>query len=173
MAFLLDTNIIIWLGYGNPELPTKVSELLLSGSAPIFISVVSGWEYEQKRKLRPDEFSLPFSEVILEIPHQPLDFEFAVYRYASSLPLIHRDPFDRMLIAQALAEPLRLVTHDALLEVIQELLGDDILVYGTLVFYKPPRDQGSRHICSADAQQRGRPPADFARRRCSARCPCR
>ena len=112
MAFLLDTNVIIWLGYGNPKLPIRVSELLLSGSAPIFISVVSGWEYEQKRKLRPDEFSLPFSEVILEIPHQPLDFEFAVYRYASSLPLIHRDPFDRMLIAQAIHHDLEFIASD-------------------------------------------------------------
>lgn len=112
MAFLLDTNIIIWLGYGNPKLPTKVSELLLSGSAPIFISVVSGWEYEQKRKLRPDEFSLSFSDVIAEIPHQPLDLEFEVYRYASSLPLIHRDPFDRMLIAQAIHHDLEFIASD-------------------------------------------------------------
>jgi PIN domain nuclease of toxin-antitoxin system len=112
LAFLLDTNIIIWLGYGIPKLPTKVAEMLLSGSEPNFISVVSGWEYEQKRKLRPDEFSLPFSDVILEIPHQPLDLEFEVSRYASSLPLIHRDPFDRMLIAQAIHHDLEFIASD-------------------------------------------------------------
>lgn len=113
MAFLLDTNIIIWLGSGDPKLPAKVMELLLSGSEPNFISVISGWEYEQKRKLRPKEFTLPFAEVIAEIPHQRLHLEFEIYRFAESLPLIHRDPFDRMLIAQAIHHDLEFIASDA------------------------------------------------------------
>ena len=112
MAFLLDTNIIIWLGYGDPKLPTKVLDLLLSGNEPNFISVVSGWEYEQKRKLRPQEFTLPFSDIISEIPHLPLDLGFDIYRYAESPPLIHRDPFDRMLIAQAIHHDLEFIASD-------------------------------------------------------------
>ena len=112
MAFLLDTNVIIWLGYGDPKLPTKVLDLLLSGNEPNFISVVSGWEYEQKRKLRPREFTLSFSDIISEIPHLPLDLKFDIYRYAESLPLIHRDPFDRMLIAQAIHHDLEFIASD-------------------------------------------------------------
>ncbi len=112
MAFLLDTNIIIWLGYGDPKLPAKVLDLLLSGSEPNFISVVSGWEYEQKRKLRPHEFTLAFSDIISKIPHQPLDLDFEIHHYVESLPLIHRDPFDRMLIAQAIYHDLEFIASD-------------------------------------------------------------
>ena len=49
----------------------------------------------------------------MEIPRQPLDLAFEIYRYAESLPLIHKDPFDRMLIAQAQVEGLTLLTADA------------------------------------------------------------
>lgn len=85
---------------------------LLVGSEPNFISVVSGWEYEQKRKKRPKEYPLPFADILSRIPHQPLNLEFDIYRYASTLPPIHKDPFDRMLIAQAIHHDLEFIASD-------------------------------------------------------------
>jgi PIN domain nuclease of toxin-antitoxin system len=112
LALLLDTNIILWLFEGDAHLSQRAKDRLLTGAEDNFISVVSGWEYEQKRKKRPNEYQLPFAEIITKIPHQPLDLEFEIYRYAESLPLIHKDPFDRMLIAQALHHDLEFIASD-------------------------------------------------------------
>ncbi|MBL0924140.1 MAG: type II toxin-antitoxin system VapC family toxin [Sphingomonadaceae bacterium] len=112
MAFLLDTNVIIWLFEGRAGLSQKVKDRLLTGDEIGFISVLSGWEYEDKRKKRPAEYRLPFAEIIAEVPHIPLNLEFDVYRYAERLPLIHRDPFDRMLVAQAIHHDLEFIASD-------------------------------------------------------------
>lgn len=85
---------------------------MLAGEAPVFISVASGWEYEHKRRLRPHDLPLSFIEICAEIPHQPLDLAFDVHRYAATLPMIHRDPFDRMLVAQAIHHDLTLIASD-------------------------------------------------------------
>jgi PIN domain nuclease of toxin-antitoxin system len=112
LAFLLDTNIIVWFGFEDRRLSQKVVDLLLSGKEPLYISVVSAWEYEQKRKLRPDQFCLPFTDIVGSIPHTQLDLQFAISSYANSLPMIHRDPFDRMLVAQAILHHLEFVASD-------------------------------------------------------------
>ena len=112
MALLLDTNIILWLFEDDNHLSQRAKDRLLTGDEHNFISVVSGWEYDQKRKKRPNEYQLPFAEIITEIPHQPLDLVFEIFRYAEILPLIHRDPFDRMLIAQAIHHDLEFIASD-------------------------------------------------------------
>lgn len=109
---LLDTNIIIWLVEAPQRLSERVRSRLLAGEELSFISVLSGWEYEQKRRKRPDEFVRPFSELLGTVPHERLDLTFPVHSYAESLPLIHRDPFDRMLIAQAIHHDLEFVASD-------------------------------------------------------------
>ena len=109
---MLDTNVIIWFRSGSPLLSKVARDTLLAGKDPIFVSVASGWEYEQKRRLRPHELTLTFIEVCAEIPHEPLDLAFDVHRFAATLPMIHRDPFDRMLIAQAIHHDLTLIASD-------------------------------------------------------------
>ena len=112
LALLLDTNVIIWFFEGRAGLSQRVKDRLLTGDEINFISVVSGWEYEQKRKKRPEEYIPSFSEIIADVPHVALDLEFDIYHYAESLPLIHRDPFDRMLIAQAIHHDLEFIASD-------------------------------------------------------------
>ena len=112
MPYLLDTNIVIWLFEGNPRLSAKAQDALLAGTEVNYISVVSGWEYEQKRKRRPGEYELPFAEILSTIPHETLDLKFDIHGYAESLPLIHKDPFDRMLIAQAIHHDLEFIASD-------------------------------------------------------------
>ena len=109
---MLDTNIVIWLFEGNPRLSAKAKEALLAGTETNYISVVSGWEYEQKRKRRPNDYEPSFVDIISSIPHETLDLEFEIHAFAESLPLIHRDPFDRMLIAQAIHHDLEFIASD-------------------------------------------------------------
>ena len=86
---------------------------MLAGENDLLISVVSAWEYEQKRRKSPDEFTMPFVEITKAICYTKLDFAFDVHKYAQSLPPIHKDPFDRMLIAQAIHHDLEFVASDA------------------------------------------------------------
>jgi PIN domain nuclease of toxin-antitoxin system len=112
VSLLLDTNVLIWLAHVPKRVPAVVHSELQFGKTDKYVSVVSAWEYGQKRKLKPLELPFSFESLIAHIPAVYLDFEFELYRYAESLPLIHRDPFDRMLIAQALHHDLTLVTSD-------------------------------------------------------------
>lgn len=113
MKLLLDTHVVIWLALERNHIGQPVIEALATAEAS-FISVASAWEYEIKRKKmhRTGEFELPFATLIDGIPAQPLALDFAIHPYASSLEAIHSDPFDRMLIAQALYHGLTLVTSD-------------------------------------------------------------
>ncbi len=77
----------------------------------VWISVVSGWEYGLKRSRYPHQLPEPFERMLMH-DYQPLDLTFGLHRYAEDLPAIHNDPFDRMLIAQALKNDLTLVTAD-------------------------------------------------------------
>lgn len=113
MKLLLDTHVVIWLALERQRIPAAVVDALASAET-ILISIASAWEYEIKRKRMQGagEFDLPFATLIDGIPADPLGLDFNVHPYASALPAIHADPFDRMLIAQALHHDLTLVTCD-------------------------------------------------------------
>jgi PIN domain nuclease of toxin-antitoxin system len=113
LAYLLDTNVLIWLFENSPLLTRRATQALRSGEEQLLISVVSAWEYGQKRLKRRDELPVPFDELVAGIPHTPLDFAYDLRGYAESLPPHHADPFDRMLIAQAIHHDLTLVASDA------------------------------------------------------------
>jgi PIN domain nuclease of toxin-antitoxin system len=112
VALLLDTNIIIWLSTNDRRLKTHVRERIESGESDLYISIISAWEHGQKRKLKPLELPRTFDDLVSRLPHIGLDLSFPVHTYAESLPLIHRDPFDRILIAQAIHHDLEFVTSD-------------------------------------------------------------
>lgn len=124
MSLLLDTNVLVWLYGDEGKLSRRVIERLEGSDDKLFVSVVSGWEYGQKRLRKPRELTIPFEELIGGIPHERLELAFEVHRYAETLPLIHRDPFDRMLIAQALHHGLTLVASD-----------DDMSKYDVPIFW--------------------------------------
>ncbi len=110
--FLLDTNVVIWLATQPDKVSDSVHAVLREQEAPSYVSVVSAWEYGQKRKVKPENLPFAFELLISKMPHEKLNLDFNVFPYAESLPLIHRDPFDRMLIAQAAYHGLTLVTAD-------------------------------------------------------------
>ncbi|HTY50523.1 MAG TPA: type II toxin-antitoxin system VapC family toxin [Steroidobacteraceae bacterium] len=116
MNLLLDTHVALWAITDSSKLPKKARELIESHSASIWISAASIWEIAIKHGL--DRRDMPVSsrdamEYFRESGYRflPVAAEHAVA--VEALPDHHRDPFDRMLVAQALIEPMRLMTHDA------------------------------------------------------------
>ena len=123
MNLLLDTQIIIWTLADDPRLSGEARKLILDPENILYYSVVSVWEAAIKHSLHPEhiDFSgLELSVYCEEAGFLPLDIK---ERHVIALedldepgqPPIHKDPFDRMLIAQARSERMKLLTHDALI----------------------------------------------------------
>ena len=113
MRFLLDTHALLWAVATPTELPPRVRELLEDGSRDVLVSAASTWEIAIKQalgKLELDLHALLSAVKALAFSELPIRFEHSVR--AGSLPPHHRDPFDRMLVAQALEEGLTIVTRD-------------------------------------------------------------
>ena len=116
MRILTDTHILIWALEESPLLPKEARRLLTSRSSEIFISMASIWEIAVKAssgKLSLKSKNL--EEEITEYGGRILDIQFKHCQRIQSLPDIHRDPFDRMLIAQSELEHMQLLTTDATL----------------------------------------------------------
>jgi PIN domain nuclease of toxin-antitoxin system len=115
---LLDTHIALWALVDSPRLGADARRLLTAERSTVWVSVASLWEIAIKHALgrgdmplSPEQALQHFRAAGLQLlPVQP---EHAVA--VGALPPIHADPFDRLLVAQALTEPMRLITHDALL----------------------------------------------------------
>lgn len=118
MRVLLDTHVAIWAVTGDPRLPDTIVGLLSAVTTEIAVSAVSLAEIAIKwPSSRLRQGGLPFGadeavDLFTNSGFDFLDFNFAHAIALQDLPSIHRDPFDRMLICQALEEPMRLVTHD-------------------------------------------------------------
>ena len=115
MNLLLDTHIALWLVRDAPELSAEARRLI-SHAESVFVSSVSMWEATIKvalGKLPLDPARL--ESQLLAAGVQPLPLTWAHARALHGLPMLHRDPFDRMLVVQAMTEPLHLLTHDATL----------------------------------------------------------
>ncbi|WP_394795731.1 type II toxin-antitoxin system VapC family toxin [Armatimonas sp.] len=116
MKLLLDTHIFLWLITNDPQLSVKARLAIEDGNNDIFLSVVSIWEITIKYKLgklplpQSPEIYLPTQRQLHSIATLPL--EEGCIQQLIQLPDLHRDPFDRMLISQALHHGLTLITDD-------------------------------------------------------------
>lgn len=116
MRLLLDTHVFLWYVTGNRELPARLQEAIRDPENEVFLSVVSIWEASIKHRLgklplpSPPGSYLPLQRERHKIASLAVE-EPAVARL-DGLPLLHNDPFDRMLISQALEHGLTLVTVD-------------------------------------------------------------
>lgn len=115
MNLLLDTHTLIWLARNDQRIGTKI-KIALSEAEAVWVSVASGWEYGIMRLAKPDDWPDSFEVLVERVPVKRLGLDFELHGYAERLPLIHKDPFDRMLIAQALHHDLVLVTRDTLIK---------------------------------------------------------
>jgi PIN domain nuclease of toxin-antitoxin system len=115
MAYLLDTHALIWFLENDPRLPFN-TRTQIETNPTIFVSIVSLWEIAIKANIGKLDLSFPFSTIAanlvsLDITEIPITFkDLEIYL---SLPLHHRDPFDRILIAQAMNHALTFISQDA------------------------------------------------------------
>ena len=110
MNVLLDTHTLLWWVAGA-KLHDQTTQILSDPESLVFVSAVSVWEISIMQALGKLSVDGDLDAAILE-DFEPLDIEFDHARLAGELPSHHRDPFDRMLIAQATLEKLTILTRD-------------------------------------------------------------
>ena len=114
MNILLDTHILLWWLDDNPVLSDKARRSISDGSNLIFVSAVVIWEIRIKQSLGRLDIPPDFRQVLEKQPFEFITITIEHAHAISSLPPIHRDPFDRMLIAQAKTEGFTILTRDNL-----------------------------------------------------------
>ena len=114
MAYLLDTHIVLWLANEPEQLTYEVQNLLMNKNERIYFSSVNIWEMAIKKKVRTDfQVDIPkLHRHLLIMQYQELPVLAKHCYLVEHLPKIHNDPFDRLLISQAMSENLTLITHD-------------------------------------------------------------
>ena len=130
MRYLVDTHIAIWALIGDRRLSGSAKRILADPSNRLFVSDISAWEVAVKRVAKPRTFSLTpalFMEGIEQAGFHRLELNDGHIIEYARLPLVdgHRDPFDRMLLAQAKAEGMVFMTHDVRFEAYRD---PDILI---------------------------------------------
>ena len=116
MRLLLDTHVVLWLLTDSERLTLRDRALIGARDADCFVSVASWWELAIKESRGISALPVRSSslrDAALSAGVRELTITGAHALRVADLPLVHRDPFDRMLVAQALCEPMRLVTADA------------------------------------------------------------
>lgn len=116
MNLLLDTHVALWAITDSPRLPRKARDLIANPANTVWVSVASLWEITIKHGLGRGDMPVSGAQAkawFEQSGYQLLNIEAAHVLGVADLPALHNDLFDRLLVAQALAEPLRLITHDA------------------------------------------------------------
>jgi PIN domain nuclease of toxin-antitoxin system len=109
---LLDTHVLLWYLAGEPRLTATVRDQIAQPETRVWVSVASVWEMSIKRAQSKLTMPEDLDAALVAYRFEPLPITLAHALAAGALPPHHRDPFDRMLIAQAQLEGLTLVTHD-------------------------------------------------------------
>ncbi len=115
MKLLLDTHIVVWWGEGSPRLAPAIRAAVTDPANEVFVSAVFWWELAIKASKGHLAIPLGLRQRLRQDGFRDLPITAEHALGVARLPALHRDPFDRLLIAQALAEGLVLVTHDDIL----------------------------------------------------------
>ncbi len=115
MRILLDTHLLLWAMAASQKLPRAVKSQLLDPGNEVYYSAASVWEIAIKRGLRRAQFRIDIDDLLNALRESgflelPVDARHAAG--VAHLPPIHKDPFDRLLVAQSMAEPMTLLTND-------------------------------------------------------------
>jgi len=120
MRLLLDTHTFIWYVTDNPRLSANVKLLIEDENNEKLVSIASIWEMAIKHSIGRLNFSLPFMEFVgqqLSVSNIGLlEINLNHIEVVASLPLHHRDPFDRLIIAQSMAEQIPVLSVDAIFD---------------------------------------------------------
>jgi len=113
LKLLLDTHILLWAMQGAAQVPRSARKMM-EAAQEVHVSSVSLWEASIKVRLGKLKVDMDrLEEALQQTTFLALPVTWAHARALRSLPALHGDPFDRMLVAQAISEPLQLLTHDA------------------------------------------------------------
>ena len=120
MRLLLDTHTLLWAFTASNSLSTRARRLIEDGGNEILVSAVSAWEIATKVRLGKlptgEELISEFSFYLAQLGVDPLPISIEHALRAGRLPGEHRDPFDRMLIAQAQAEDIPILSNDRIFD---------------------------------------------------------
>jgi PIN domain nuclease of toxin-antitoxin system len=122
MKLLIDTHVYLWWLQDSPKLSEK-ARTQIQDANEVYVSSASIWEATIKTSI--GKLSVDIDQLVAEISRsgfQELPITAAHAATVARLPDIHKDPFDRILIAQAMSEPLRFLTADAILSGYSELV---------------------------------------------------
>ena len=112
MSLLLDTHVLLWCLAFPDRLRRETRKKIETPETVVFVSAASAWEIEMKRALGKLKAPLDLDEQLEEKRFTELPVRVRHVRALRDLPALHRDPFDRMLVAQAIADNLVIVTSD-------------------------------------------------------------
>ena len=116
MKLLLDTHMLLWAAAGT--LPKDAEKMVTDGNNALYFSPASIWEIGNKKNLGRSDFKADLEVLrrgLLDNQYQELPITSLHALAVNDLPQIHKDPFDRMLLAQAKAEGITLLTSDSTL----------------------------------------------------------
>ena len=115
MNYLLDTHAIIWMFENSSKMSYSIKEIIRNPQNSITICTISIWEIAIKMNIGKLNLSLSLNELIKALKFSDFDFLQIEDKYIlglSKLPMLHKDPFDRLLIATAIAENMTIITID-------------------------------------------------------------
>ena len=122
MRVLLDTHVLLWVFADSPQI-NQVKPLILSNETEVYISTAGWWELAIKIGIGKIDVKLDEIRVAAtDSGFIDLPILGAHTQTLLTLPLLHRDPFDRMLVAQAISEPMQLITNDNALSAYSSLV---------------------------------------------------
>lgn len=112
MRLLLDTHVLLWALADDARLLPSARDRIADGRSSVFVSAVSAWEITIKRALGKLRVPDDLVEQLRMARFEDLDITIEHALAVADLPDHHRDPFDRLLVAQARVDGLTIVTHD-------------------------------------------------------------
>ena len=116
---LLDTHLLIWSAFAPERLGAQAFKLISATENPLHFSWASLWEIVVKTALGRASFSVDVGDLhdkLIRHGFKPLTITLPHLASLATLPMLHRDPFDRLLVAQAMAEGITLLTADRALK---------------------------------------------------------
>lgn len=115
MKYILDTHILLWAASGSRKLSLAAKKIINNTNNQLFFSVASIWEVAIKQSLARDDFQVDarlLRRALIDNGYSELPIFSEHVVEVNTLPMIHKDPFDRILIAQSMVEGIMLMTAD-------------------------------------------------------------
>jgi PIN domain nuclease of toxin-antitoxin system len=121
MRVLVDTHALLWAVTGDRRLSKRAQSVLASFANEVFVSAAFAWEITTKHRLgklpSAEGLVADFARIVEQLGFRPLPISLEHAQRAGNLPGVHRDPFDRMLVAQAQSENLPLVSNEGIFDI--------------------------------------------------------